>query len=96
MRAFLNRREFMAAMLAGGVMTATGLWMPGEKLISIPSKKIFVPAGRLAWVQDGVQCYWDRGVVVRISEYFDLVVCGAKLTQDLDAGKIEAHSAMQR
>lgn len=26
----------MAAMLAGGVMTAEGLWMPGTKLISIP------------------------------------------------------------
>lgn len=32
----MNRREFFAAVAAGAVMTASGLWMPGQKLISIP------------------------------------------------------------
>ncbi len=32
----LSRREFIAAMMAGGVMTAAGMWWPGTKLISIP------------------------------------------------------------
>lgn len=37
----MNRRELLKAMMAGGVMTAAGLWMPGQKLISIPSGKRF-------------------------------------------------------
>jgi len=32
----MNRRELLKALAAGGVMTAAGLWMPGQKLISIP------------------------------------------------------------
>lgn len=35
----MNRRDVIKCLMAGGVMTATGLWMPGEKLISIPSGK---------------------------------------------------------
>ena len=37
----MNRRDLLKAMMAGGVMTAAGLWMPGQKLISIPSGKVF-------------------------------------------------------
>lgn len=37
----LTRRELFKALAAGGVLTATGLWMPGEKTISIPSGKVF-------------------------------------------------------
>lgn len=32
----MNRRKFLAFLAAGGVVTAAGLWMPGQKLISIP------------------------------------------------------------
>ncbi len=32
----LSRRQFFAAIAAGWVVTAEGLWMPGTKLISIP------------------------------------------------------------
>ena len=39
----MNRREFMAALTAGAVITAEGLWWPGKKTISIPSKKILTP-----------------------------------------------------
>jgi hypothetical protein len=35
----MNRRKFLAFLAAGGVVTATGLWLPGQKLISIPSGK---------------------------------------------------------
>ena len=42
----LSRREFLAALAAGGVVTAAGLWMPGTKLISIP-KRIMVPPDHL-------------------------------------------------
>jgi len=31
----------MAALMAGGVVVAGELWMPGQKLISIPSGKVF-------------------------------------------------------
>lgn len=35
----LNRRQFLAALAAGGVVTAAGIWMPGEKTISIPKRR---------------------------------------------------------
>lgn len=35
----MDRRQFLAALAAGGVVTAAGLWMPGQKLISIPKKR---------------------------------------------------------
>lgn len=41
----MNRRQLLKALAAGGVMTAAGLWMPGQKLISIPSGKVFVLTG---------------------------------------------------
>jgi hypothetical protein len=34
----MDRRKFLAAMAAGAIVTAEGLWMPGQKLISIPKK----------------------------------------------------------
>ena len=34
----MNRRKFLAMIAAGGVVTASGMWMPGQKLISIPKK----------------------------------------------------------
>jgi hypothetical protein len=43
----MNRRELLCALAAGGVMTAAGLWMPGQKLISIPSGKISEPFGKI-------------------------------------------------
>ena len=32
----MDRRKFLAAMAAGAIVTAEGLWIPGQKLISIP------------------------------------------------------------
>ena len=37
----MDRRKFLAAMAAGAVVTAEGLWVPGQKLISIPSHATF-------------------------------------------------------
>ncbi len=37
----MNRRKFMAAIAAGAIITASGLWIPGQKLISIPKKQTF-------------------------------------------------------
>lgn len=39
----MTRRQFLATLLAGGAVIAGELWVPGQKLISIPSKKVFVP-----------------------------------------------------
>jgi hypothetical protein len=33
----MDRRAFLAAMAAGAIVTAEGLWIPGKKLISIPN-----------------------------------------------------------
>ena len=35
----MNRRKFLQFLAAGGVVTAAGLWMPGQKLISIPNAR---------------------------------------------------------
>jgi hypothetical protein len=37
----MNRRGFLAGLMAGGVIVAGELWIPGQKLISIPSGKQF-------------------------------------------------------
>lgn len=37
----MNRRDFIRGMMAGGVVIAGELWVPGQKLISIPSGKRF-------------------------------------------------------
>ena len=52
----MNRRKFMAMIAAGGVVTATGMWMPGSKLISIP-KKSGVPLN-LWLMSDEVTAKW--------------------------------------
>ena len=75
----MNRRQFMAAMLAGGVLTASGLWMPGEKTISIPSHKYFVPKGALGWFNDGQAFIMRGGKGVMVPEYFDVDIRGAEL-----------------
>ena len=39
----MNRRNFLAGLMAGGIVVAGDLWIPGKKLISIP--KPIVPIG---------------------------------------------------
>lgn len=81
----VSRRQFIAAMAAGMVMTAEGLWVPGQKLISIPSRKIFLPAGKLAWMEDGVMYMYTGGRGVQptlIPKYFDVHVRGAEIVRD--------------
>jgi len=75
-----SRREFLAAMMAGGAVIAGELWIPGQKLISIPSRKIFIPDGRLAWVEDGVTYMYGGGRKTEIPTYFDIAVRGAEIT----------------
>ena len=43
----MNRRNLLKALAAGGVLTASGLWMPGQKVISIPSGKVFRGGNRI-------------------------------------------------
>lgn len=92
----LSRRQFIAAMAAGAVVTAEGLWLPGEKLISIPAKKIFIPEGRLAWVEDGVTWMFAGGRgggKTQIPAYFDFEVRGAEIDKaSFDA--IKRHSGL--
>jgi len=37
----MNRRELLKGLMAGGMIVAGELWVPGQKLISIPSDKVF-------------------------------------------------------
>ena len=37
----MNRREFMAGLMAGGILVAGEWWFPGQKTLSIP--KIIAP-----------------------------------------------------
>ena len=75
----MNRRDFLARMLAGGVVTAAGIWMPGEKLISIASKRYFVPDSVLAWFMDGKAYVQQQGGVIEVPAYFDVQIRGAEL-----------------
>ena len=68
---------------AGGVMTAAGIWMPGEKVISIPSREIFIPDGTLAWLEGFDACVYRSGEITRIdTRHFDVPIAGAELQRD--------------
>jgi hypothetical protein len=76
----LTRRQFLAAMMAGGVMTAAGLWMPGEKLISIPSRKIYLPRCSLAYLDGPIANVYAGGKWFQYdTRHFDVPVIGAQL-----------------
>ena len=45
----MNRRELLKALSAGAVITTSGLWFPGQKLISIPKKRIIQATGIDQW-----------------------------------------------
>ena len=79
----VDRRQFLiGALAAGAVMTAEGLWVPGQKLISIPSKKIFLPAGHLAFIEGGVTKVFRSGRSIVVPDYFDVQVRGAEISRD--------------
>ncbi len=85
-----NRREFMAVLMAGGVVTVAGLWLPGEKLISIPSHRYFVPAGQLAWMEGEQTVFYGgalrsgKSELIRLSPHFKDLVQGAQLVRQLE------------
>lgn len=77
----ISRRQFLiSAIAAGAVMTAEGLWVPGQKLISIPSRKMFLPAGHLAFIEGGVTKVLRSGRTITIPDYFDVHVRGAEIS----------------
>ncbi len=79
----MNRREFVAMLMAGAVVTAAGIWMPGDKLISIPSRKIFIPPGTLAWLDAGDPHIVLDGKVLAIPKYFDVDIRGFEVIQEI-------------
>lgn len=52
----MNRRELLKGLMAGGMIVAGELWIPGQKLISIPSGTVFqhqqfmIHEGNIRWV----------------------------------------------
>ena len=75
----MNRREFFAAIAAGAVVTAEGLWLPGSKLISIPSGEIFIPEGTLAWMEGDLRMIYMQGAAKALAENVDLQIIGGEL-----------------
>ena len=55
----MDRRTFLAAMAAGAIVTAEGLWVPGQKLISIP-KKQFITVTNHGW---GTATIWTSNTI---------------------------------
>lgn len=56
----MNRRQLLAGLAAGGVLTASGLWMPGKKLISIPSGKQYRALISSIWLEYGPIDHWQE------------------------------------
>ena len=53
----MNRRGFLAGLMAGGVIVAGELWIPGQKLISIPKPS--------RWgTFSGGEFFGSRGVII--------------------------------
>ena len=65
----MNRRKFLAFLAAGGVVTATGLWLPGQKLISIPKKPLFSELLTELWSDEILKSWYQ-------SKYEQLLVQG--------------------
>ena len=59
----MNRRQLLKALAAGGVLTASGLWMPGQKLISIPKAGTCRMTGQLSVFFDTDFGSMDRTVI---------------------------------
>jgi len=69
----------MVALLAGGMLTAAGVWLPGSKLISIPSGKIFIAEGTLAWMEGDLRYAYMQGAAKALADSVDLEVIGGEL-----------------
>jgi hypothetical protein len=72
----MNRRELLKGLMAGGVIVAGELWMPGQKLISIP--KTLPPNTVTMTVSgldagDSVYCFEVDGEGKTVSEIYSQV-----------------------
>lgn len=66
----MNRRDLIKYLMAGGVIVAGELWMPGKKLISIPNDRIFYD-GRYTLVDYDnkvISWAWDDETIGRYSD----------------------------
>ncbi len=67
----LTRRELLAGIMAGGVMTAAGLWMPGTKMISIPSRKQFIGPSIFEIMGEKIKYIGPENKTATIQEFYD-------------------------
>lgn len=56
----MTRRQFLAFMMAGGVVAADELWLPGRKLISIPKQQPLVRREEIELL-DKLRASYDGG-----------------------------------
>lgn len=77
----LTRRQFLAAMMAGGIITADELWLPGRKLISIPKRPLVSRAeiellDKLRASYDGGQSFFKLPVRAVLANTFKTRLAG--------------------
>ncbi len=85
----MNRRELLACLAAGGVVVAGELWMPGRKLISIPSGRIYT-----GWhYESGVAVLKDGVGIVSLSH----MMCNGwgNICMTSDSASSNAHVSMK-
>ena len=78
----MNRRQFIAAIAAGGVVTAEGLWMPGRKLISIPKPATGGMLTRPEPLMVAAHCPWEPLAYKRFEQYSHHVQVGDNILVD--------------
>ena len=75
----MDRRAFLAALAAGAVVTAEGLWIPGQKLISIP----MAASGNVLWTAD--EFYREMLHIMHCQIYFNHTSQGLHLRDPMRA-----------
>ena len=70
----MNRRKFLAAMAAGAILTAEGLWIPGAKLISIPKPALHYTFSHIAdslsvlkYYKHSTGTYYDKNNILKFT-----------------------------
>ena len=79
----MTRRQFLAVLMAGGVVTAEEIWLPGRKLISIPKPPIITRAeiellNKLRASYDGGRSFFKVPTQAVLANRLDVYLTGPK------------------
>lgn len=81
----MNRRELLKGLMAGGVIVAGELWIPGQRLISIPSGKVLTGSMfRLDMETQTLSYIGPPDKTVTVSQFYDWLITVLKAhTEDI-------------